>query len=341
MGMASKVIMLVALVAVSLISIASAGMLENKIQAKAMEVGTETLGVPVQIGNVEIFAWKGQVEIHDVVIDNPVGYTSPYFLKTGKILVDVHTWNAVKSFGKDIDIEQVQVTCLDLQYEKTWTSSNVREIKANLESKQKPDAGGEKPKDDKEKKETDVHVHKVNITGVSAHTIFVGLPPGVLMLGDIYKEDFSSEMKGASGMTAVFSILMDTIIKSIAQNAKNMLGKAHSAVAKLSNYIPGVTIKEKEKEKTCFEKRAEEQAAAEAAKKKGFFGRICGGFELGEVALQSNSALFTALLVSVGGLMSAAVVMARRRWRGSEASVLARVSTDDEDTERFCGEVVE
>merc|ERR1712032_1283153 len=212
-------------------------------KTKAEEVGTETLGVPVQVGNVEIY---------DVVVDNPPGYTSPYFLKTGKILVDVHTWNAVKSFGKDIDIEQVQVTCLDLQYEKTWTSSNVREIKANLESKQKPDAGGEKPKDDKEKKETDVHVHKVNITGVSALTIFVGLPPGVLMLGDIYKEDFSKEMKGASGMTAVFSILMDTIIKSIAQNAKNMLGKAHSAVAKLSNYIPGVTIKEKEKEKTCF-----------------------------------------------------------------------------------------
>merc|ERR1711933_193878 len=106
-------------------------------------------------------------------------------------------------------------------------------------------------------------IQKVNVTGVSAHTMFFGMPPQVLILGDIYKEDFSNEMKGASGMTAVFSILMDTIIKSIAQNAKNMLGKA--------------------------------------AKKKGFFGRICGGFELGEVALQSNSALFTVLLVSVGG----------------------------------------
>jgi len=333
--------MLLALVVVSLIGSAGAGKLEDKIKTKAEEIGTETLGVPVQVGNVEIFAWNGLVEIHDVVIDNPPGYSSEYFLKTGKIAVDVHTWKAVKSFGSDIHIEHVQVTCLDLQYERTWTSSNVREIKANLESKQKPDAGGEKPTDDTEQKETDVYVQKVNITGVSAHTRFVGLPPAALMLGDIYKEDFSNEMKGASGMTAVFSILMDTVIKSIAQNAKNMLGKAHSAVAKLSTYIPGVTIEEKEKEKTCFEKRAEEQAAAEAAKKKGFFGRMCGNFELGEVALQSNSALFIALLVSVGGLMSAAVVMARRRWRGSEASVLARVSTDEEDTERLCGEVVE
>jgi hypothetical protein len=338
--MASKVIMLLALVAVSLISNASAGMLENKIQAKAMEVGTETLGVPVQIGNVEIFAWKGQVEIHDVVIDNPVGYTSPYFLKTGKILVDVHTWKAVKSRGSDIHIEHVQVTCLDLQYERTWKSSNVREIKANIESKQKPDQG-KKPKDDKEKKESNVYIQKVNITGVSAHTIFVGMPPALLDLADIYKEDFSNEMKGASGMTAVFGILMETIVQSIAGNAKNMLGKVHNLAAKTFSLIPGVNIKEKEKEKTCFEKRAEEQAAAEAAKKKGFFGRMCGGFELGAVVPQSNSALFASLLVSVGGLMSAAVVMARRRWRGSEASVLARVSTDEEDSERLCGEVVE
>merc|ERR1712032_1165628 len=301
-------------------------------KTKAEEVGTETLGVPVQVGNVEIY---------DVVVDNPPGYSAEYFLKTGKIAVDVHTWKAVKSFGSDIHIQHVQVTCLDLQYEKTWTSSNVREIKANLESKQKPDAGGEKPKDDKNKKETDVYIQKVNLTGVSAHTRFVGLPPAALMLGDIYKEDFSNEMKGASGMTAVFGILMDTVIKSISQNAKNMLGKAHSAVASFSKYVPGVTIKEKEKEKTCFELRAEEQAAAEAAKKKGWFGSICSGFLLGEIALPSNTALFTALLVSVGGLMSAAVVMARRRWHGSEASVLARVSADDEDAERLCSEVAE
>lgn len=274
-------------------------------------------------------------EVHDVEVANPPGYTTPYFLKTGKITVDVHTWKAVKSFGSDIHIEHVEVICLDLQYEKTLTSSNVREIKNNLESKQneKPDDG--KPKDDKEKKETNVYIQKVNVTGVSAHTMFFGMPPQVLILGDIYKEDFSNEMKGATGMTAVFGILMDTMIKSIAQNAKNMLGHAHNAVAKLSNFVPGVTIEEKEKEKTCFEKRAEEQAALEAAKKKGFFKRICGGFELGEIALPHSSVLFTALLVSVGGLVSTGVFVARRRWHGSE------VSANVEDSELLFGEVVE
>lgn len=330
--------MLIALVAASLFTNAGAGKLEDKLKAKAEELGKKTLGVDVTIGNIEIFAWKGKVEVHDVVVANPPGYKSEYFLKTGKITVDVHTWNALKSRGSDIDIEHVEVICLDLQYERTLTSSNVREIKSNLENGQKkPDEAAKKPEEEKEKKETDVHVHKVNISGVSAHTRFFGLPPQVLILGDIVKEDFSSEMKGASGMTAVFSIFMDTIIKSIAGNAKKMLEGAHKVVAKVANIIPGQTlIKEKEAPKTCFEKRAEEEAARQAAKKKGW----CRGFELLKIDLQENPVPFTALFVSLGGLMSAAVVVARRRHRGPGRR-MTRFSAGAVEAETLCDEANE
>merc|ERR1719237_1238559 len=97
-------------------------------------------------------------------------------------------------------------------------------VQADSEKKETPE------EEEKEKKETNVYLQKVNITGVEAKAQIFGSPPGTLALANIQKNDFSKEM-GDMGIPKVIEIMMKTILKSVLANVMglmNSLGGKHT-----------------------------------------------------------------------------------------------------------------
>jgi len=317
-----------------LVASAMAGKLEDKLKTKAEEIGTKTLGVAVTIGSLDIFAWKTKVIIEDLEIANPPGYNSPHLLKTGKVMVDVHAGKALKSRGSEIVIEDLEVTCLEVVYEKkmaagkqAWnpthwgsdmTTSNVQEVMDKVQSdSEKPETPAEK---EEEKKETNVYLQKVNITGVEAKAQIFGSPPGTLALTDIQKDDFSKEM-GDMGIPKVIEIMMKTILKSVLANVKGLM-----------NSLGG------NQPKTCFEKRAEAAAAAAAEKKKGW----CRKFAVAtKAAWQEGRLTHPMVLSSIAVLMGMFGVAAWRRHRRPAPHGMSMLSTDNVDAGELSDEVIE
>jgi len=317
-----------------LVASAMAGKLEDNLKKKAEEIGTKTLGVAVTIGQLDIFAWNTKVVIDDLEIANPPGYKSPHLLKTGRVMVDVHAGKALKSRGSEIVLEDTEVTCLDVVYEKkiaegkkVWnpmdwgddlTTSNVQEImdkvQADSEKKETPE------EEEKEKKETKVYLQKVNITGVEAKARIFGSPPGMLALADIQKDDFSGEM-GEMTIPKVIEILIKTILKSVLANVMTLMNK-------LGGKQP----------KTCFEKRAEAEAAAAAEKKKGW----CSKFAVSaKAALQEGRLTHPIVFSSIAVLMGMFGVAAWRRHGGPGARRTTRFSAGAVEAEMLCDEAEE
>jgi len=317
-----------------LVASAMAGKLEDNLKKKAEEIGTKTLGVAVTIGSLDIFAWKTKVIIEDLEIANPPGYNSPHLLKTGKVMVDVHAGKAIKSRGKEIVIEDLEVICLEVVYEKkmaegkkVWnplhwgsemTTSNVQEVMDKVQwDSEKPETPAEK---EEEKKETNVYLQKVNITGVEAKAQIFGSPPGTLALANIEKNDFSKEM-GDMGIPKVIEIMMKTILKSVLANVMGLM-----------NSLGG------KQPKTCFEKRAEAKAAAEAEAKKGW----CRKFAVAaKAAWQEGRLTHPTVFSSIAVLMGMFGVAAWRRHRRPAPHGMSRLSTENVDAGELCDEVVE
>merc|ERR1719221_2378177 len=183
----------------------------------------------------------------------------------------------------------------------------------------KPETPEEKEKEE-EKKETNVYLQKVNITGVEAKAQIFGSPPGTLALANIQKNDFSKEM-GDMGIPKVIEIMMKTILKSVLANVMGLMNS-------LGGNAP----------KTCFEKRAEAKAAAEAEKKKGW----CRKFAVAaKAAWQEGRLAHPTVFSSIAVLMGMFGVAAWRRHRRPAPHGMSMLSRENVEAGELCDEVVE
>jgi len=97
-------------------------------QALSSLLDKQVLGVAVQVGNVRVNARSGSVTIEGLVLQNPEGYHSEYFLRVEKLLLQVSMAKYIFSRGKNVVIGRLAISGVEVNYEKALTTSNVEHV---------------------------------------------------------------------------------------------------------------------------------------------------------------------------------------------------------------------
>jgi uncharacterized protein involved in outer membrane biogenesis len=93
----------------------------------------------------------GKVSIKNFIIYNPEGYKSEYAFKLGRMKIDVDIWSLLSD---KIVVEEILVDEMDVCYEQGLTSSNIYEIKKNIDKFAKAGESEEPKAEDAQTEET-------------------------------------------------------------------------------------------------------------------------------------------------------------------------------------------
>lgn len=102
------------------------------VKSALASLDSEILGVELSVGDVNIDALHGTVEIFDLVVANPEGYYSEYILRADRIFFDINTQILLGSFGSMVDVEEVIFEGLDIIVEKKLHTSNLNDMLTKL-----------------------------------------------------------------------------------------------------------------------------------------------------------------------------------------------------------------
>ena len=108
------------------------------------QAGSLIVGTPIKCGHFSS-SLAGKVHIKDLTVGNPEGYHNPYAFKLGEVRVDL---NVGTLFSEKIEVRDVYVEGVSVDYELKLGRSNLGEIQKNLErftpaDKDNPDSANE------------------------------------------------------------------------------------------------------------------------------------------------------------------------------------------------------
>jgi hypothetical protein len=107
--------------------------LGKTIQAGIERYDQHYLGVNVNIGKLEVDAAHGNINVEEVLVENPPGYHSPHFVTIKKVTLDLDMGKTLSSLGRKIVIDEATLSGVDLIYEKSFTTSNINDILVHLQ----------------------------------------------------------------------------------------------------------------------------------------------------------------------------------------------------------------
>lgn len=96
------------------------------------KIGTEALGVPVHVQNVDLSFLKGEAKITGLSVDNPEKYKNEKAVSLGEIYVKLNTKSLMSN---KVMVESVRVSAPEVFYESDLKSSNLKDIQNNLAAK--------------------------------------------------------------------------------------------------------------------------------------------------------------------------------------------------------------
>jgi len=108
------------------------------------KAGSLVVGTPIVCGHFSS-SLSGKVHIRDLTVGNPEGYHNPYAFKLGEVKVDLDVGTL---FSEKIEVRDVYVEGVSVDYEIKFGRSNLGEIQKNLErftpaDKDNPDSANE------------------------------------------------------------------------------------------------------------------------------------------------------------------------------------------------------
>lgn len=145
--------------------------LEPLVKGSVHKFGTQVVGTEVNLGGFALRPLSGEVEISDLTVANPEGYTTPYLLSLGNVFVKVDLESLLSN---TIVVEEVRVFKPEIAYEMpNFATSNVMQIQENVakNTAAKPSAEAvdnkveEQPAAAEQKPEKNVIIKKVLIDG--------------------------------------------------------------------------------------------------------------------------------------------------------------------------------
>jgi hypothetical protein len=175
--------------------------------------GTKTLGVRVDVGDVQLSIRKGMVGIRDLVVENPPGYAHKELLVLGQgvISTDLRTL-----LSNEVHIKELKLENMDMTVEQKASSNNLQEVIGSLKT------GKAEAKEPSGKK---LQIETLEITGVKVKVKLLPVPGKAdtvtLNLAPIRMKNLGSDNKLDAGI--LVSKIMLAITEGIAEQGVGVL----------------------------------------------------------------------------------------------------------------------
>lgn len=195
----------------------------NSIAKSAIvSAGTSTLGVKTSLSSISIGIFSGRSEIRDLAIANPDGFTGDFLDLTDGVL-DV---NLGSLLSEQIEIREISLDGLGVEFLQKLTKSNVSEILANID---KSTGGGESDtssdKDD-DSSERKFIIDQLKITNVKVtigiEPISTATKPSTLEIKEIVVNDIGKKENGVT-LNEVTGIIVQSITNSVLKAAPGQI----------------------------------------------------------------------------------------------------------------------
>jgi len=124
-------IFVLALVACALVYFFGAQALNSGVKKGVETVGPKVTQTPVTLESVNLSPFTGSGTLKGLLVGNPEGYKSENIFELGQIDVQIDTGTV---FSDKIIIDKIHIRQPAISYEKTLTSSNVKELQKNIEA---------------------------------------------------------------------------------------------------------------------------------------------------------------------------------------------------------------
>jgi len=205
-----------------------------------------TLGVPVSIGDVQLYPVRGIVKISDLAIGNPEGFKTENLFKMKELFFN---FKVLSLFTDKIIIHEISVIGPEITYEATMSGSNVGAMQEQLggDEEEKPEKE-EQPKPEDAKSGKKIIIEKfvmeegrinLSMPGMMGTSMPIPLPP--IEMKDIGKED----NKDGASRKEVREKILGTIFSSVANVASSsgkLVGEGAKKIGEGAALIGGATV---------------------------------------------------------------------------------------------------
>ena len=204
------------------------------------QIGSWAVGTRIEIGYIDTSIFKGKLHIKDLTVDNPQGFHHPHAFELGEIRVVL---NVKSLFTKKIEVKDIYVSGVNVDYELQLGKSNLGEIQRNLERLEpKKDSSNKAEKSDNNNTEQPQVVIrqllvensslsfsnatlgkslKLPLPGLDMQDVGDGKPIGETV-NDLFGLIFTSITKAVSGVGGVITDAAAGVGGALSDGAKNV-----------------------------------------------------------------------------------------------------------------------
>lgn len=213
----------------------------NRVVKTGIEVGGKTvLGVDTTLGSADVSLLGGRVELKDLNVANPEGFTSPSFVKAGIIRVDISPAELLK---KEVYVQEITLAGPEFTFEYKKGGSNIGVLMDRLK-------GEKKPKEEKEKTEkgapVKLKVDLVRITNAKVHVAMEGRTIEVSM-PDIEVRNIADKNGNAIPVNELLSVVLGNVAAGIEDRVSGLVEKGQELLKEKVGKEAGAAKKELEK----------------------------------------------------------------------------------------------
>ena len=216
-----KVLMVLLGVVIVLVVLAVIGVIYIDSVAKAgiENGGKYAFGVETTVEDVDVSLRKGQMNVKQLKVANPEGFTSPHLMNTESFNAQVDTGTV---FSDSVMIDHFLLDGLDMHIERQDGKSNIEAVMENIE---KLKSGEEKPEDAGDKPTTKVKIDKMRITNVKAHFHLFGSDKAIRVeVPEIVLDGLSSEDPEGVALPELMRRVFPAILSAVLNAAKDTVG---------------------------------------------------------------------------------------------------------------------
>lgn len=212
---------------------------------KGVEIGgRNALGVNTELGGASVSLFKGSVELRELDVANPEGFSSPSFVKAGLIRFDMSPAELRK---KELYVEEITLQGPEFTYEMKDGRSNFGVFMERLKGEETPEG---QPKPPSEGEPIKLKVDLVRIADAKVHVLVAGRSVEA-SVPVIEIRNIADENGNAIPADQIVRVILEKVAGSIESAASGYIEEGRAAVEeKIQEELGGVKEKiQEEKER--------------------------------------------------------------------------------------------
>lgn len=199
---------------VALLAICCWGRIFGKVAKHVIQsIDRSILGVDVYFGHLVVDPCKLKVKIEGCTVANPRQgvWSTPHLMKMDRVFINVGMRKLLRSCGRRVSVQTMELDGVEVLVEKTWNSSNVWEVLALMGGVTSP---ASTPPAKESTMKVDVHAVKIQNVRVNLHAWKAKLK---LRAADFDFQDLTSELEGREA-EVILTILIRSMLESVLAN---------------------------------------------------------------------------------------------------------------------------